>query len=382
MNNYVYIKPSDKLWEVAKNIRTPCVIYDKNQLENTLREVKKDIELIEGGKLNFAMKACYNKNILKIIADAGLGCDVASREEYLLAKSIGFSYITTTSPVYSCEDMKFFDKEGIILDLDSAEQIEQYLNIIGKGRIGLRVRIPIPVAMENKGTFGLDSRFGIDILNQKNIDLIQKSGLKVCRLHTHTGQMTPQILEFKVKYLLSIAEYFSDITSIDLGGGFFHLYRNREEMYNLIKKINRKVNEWKLKTGRDIKIEFEPGGAIVTPCGYLITQIESVKDNLMKDMTDVKVVTVNSSAWNIAPWHIPEVVKLGNDTGKFDKVVIAGNSLYELDFFGNVINGKYSIFKIPEPKYGDLLIISMMGGYTFTNARNFNLLEMPGEIVI
>lgn len=377
--NYVYIKPQKELFKYAAEIDTPAIIYDFNQLENIASSIKNDLKTLDDAKLNFAVKACHNIKVLQIYSNLGFGCDVASIEEYKIAKKAGFSNITTTAPAYNVYDMTYFVKNGIIMDLDSVDQIELFGSLFPNEQIGLRLRIGMPSEYENAGSFGGNSRFGVDIVNEKVYESIKKNNLKVKRLHVHTGQMSIDALFYKMKYLLTIAEYFKDIDTIDLGGGFFHLYINRNLLQLKLIEINEYVNNWKALNGRNITIIFEPGGALVTPGGYLITQVMSIQHH---DIYKTRIVTVDSSAWNLAPWHKPNVTIVNCDKRDCNKVstIIAGNTLYELDFFGTDIQKGYIEYElISDLHYGDRLILSSSGGYTLTNYRRFNGLEPPKE---
>lgn len=375
---YIYDAPQNDLFEVAKKIKTPGLIYDFNQINNVANAIKNDLSMLEEAKLNFAVKACHNLEVLKAYAEIGLGCDVASIFEYNLAKKAGFKNITTTAPAYKISDMKLFHNEGIIIDLDSIDQIELFGQEFPSEQIGLRVKIPTPQHFVHGESFKDYVRFGVDILNEKVDNAIKKYGLIVKRLHVHTGQMTPEDFIYKIKYLLTIAEYFNEVDTIDVGGGLLYFYVDRKKVISCFKLVSGEIKKWKSKNNRNMEVIFEPGGALITLCGYLVTQVMAVNYNFELQK---RVVTVDSSAWNIAPWQKPVVLIISPDkqiTG-MEKTLIAGNTLYERDFFGNTNNGKYTDFDLGNLKFGDRLILSASGGYTITNARRFNGLPLPQE---
>lgn len=378
---YIYDAPQNELFRFAKEVETPSIIYDFNQIRNTANAIKNDLCIIKEAKLNFAIKACHNMDILKTYVEIGLGCDVASIFEYNLARTAGFKDITTTAPAYKIDDMRILHNEGIIIDLDSIDQIELFGQAFPGEQIGLRVKIPNVYHYNNKELFSDYERFGVNIFNQDLSNIISKYNLKIKRLHVHTGEMIPEIFEYKIRYLLTIAEYFDDIDTIDIGGGLFGFYVNRKKAILSLETVSSEVKKWEMKNKRNIKIIFEPGGALITTCGYLITQVISVDYN---EKLQKRIVTVDSSAWNLAPWHVSDVRILNCDnqikkTNQLKATLIAGNTLYQNDFFGNTNSGEHKEFYLDNLKYGDRLILSASGGYTMTNARKFNGLPLPKE---
>lgn len=376
--SYIYKSPEESLFKCAETIETPALIYDFNAIENVAKEIENDIKELKGAKLNIALKCCHNKEVLKFYANMGLGCDVASIYEYKIAKEAGFKYITTTAPAYKESHMIEFHEAGIIMDLDSIDQVETFGKLFPRESIGLRIRIPLPKQYENDASFGVNSRFGVYASDQDVMNVINKYDLKVKRLHVHTGQMTVEAFKYKMKYLLTIAEYYKDVEAIDLGGGLFYFYIKRDEVIDALRSTSKELEEWRQANNRKMQIIFEPGGALITLCGYLVTEVMSV---YFHEGYNRKIVTVDSSAWNLAPWHNPNVLVVGNDDTSLDKekILVAGNTLYERDFFGNPVNGHYREFDVGPIKKGNRLIFSASGGYTITNSRKFNAIPLPKE---
>ncbi|NMH68114.1 hypothetical protein HF072_04910 [Bacillus sp. RO3] len=378
--NALYSQPHESLFKLATNVKTPAIIYDYHGMKDVVNRIQDDLSLVENAKLNIAVKATHTPHLLELYASWGLGCDVASIGEYRLAKKAGFQEITTTSPAYKKEDMEEFQCEDITIDLDSISQIKLYGSEFPNTEIGLRIRVPLPEELESEATFGRDSRFGVDILNSDLPEVLEEYGLSVTRLHVHTGQMTPESLIYKAKYLLAIAEEFPNVHTIDYGGGLFHFYIDRTKTRHYLTLLNELILDWQNIHNRQIHTRFEPGGALLAGCGYLITSIVSKEYN---DFFSSEILTVDSSAWNLAPWHKPQVISLNTDTLRTENFLIAGNTLYEGDFFGKDINGKMMSFELPENiVVGGYLLFTASGAYTMTNSRLFNRIPLPEEYLL
>ena len=362
------------------NLKTPLLVYDEEQLDYTLHKVKNTFSKYDFLKLSYAVKASYSDFFLNKFSSLGMGCDVASRYEYDLIKDYSFQFVTTTAPYYSKEDMIYFSNENILIDFNSLDQIKQFVSIGISQEIGLRIRVSFPKwGDRNLGTYGEESRFGIE-LNQEIIDYISDNGLVIKRLHTHTGQMTPELFIYKVQYLLEICKFFDTIDTINLGGGLLHLLEDSERTIAALNRIDELLSTFYEENQRRINIIIEPGGAITLPFGYLVTKV--ISKQFLGNST---IVTVDSSAWNFLPWNIYKVenVSIGSESssdGIEEKVKIAGCTLFEGDYFG-VFDGKIKLHSFPSISVGDLLVVYASGGYSFTNSRRFNGIRLPIEYI-
>lgn len=376
----LYSGASNNVIEAAKQVQTPAIIYDFSEMKDVAAKMQEDICLVKGARLNLALKATHTPELLSMYAGWGLGCDVASIGELQLALEAGFKEISTTNPAFSKPDMELFAKHNIVMDLDSISQIQVYGEAFPGTNIGLRVRVPLPQSLESDSTFGADSRFGVNILDPGLREVLEKYNLTVTRIHVHTGQMTPESLLYKAKYLLAVSEYFPCVEVIDFGGGMFHFYINREEAIDSLLTLNELISQWEIQHRRSMKCRFEPGGALLAGCGYLVS---SVRANEFHSFYNTRIITVDASAWNLAPWHKPEVMNLNRESVSDELVLIAGNTLYEGDFFGKSIGGQLSYFNLPSHSLvGDRILFNASGAYTITNGRTFNRLPLPKEYLL
>lgn len=368
-------QPNRRLFELAEDVPTPALVYDFPGITASILRMQSDLSLMGAARLNFAVKACHTSAVLSHIAGLGLGADVASVGELDLARKARFDEISATGPAFGPSDFAEFRAAMVVPDIDSADQLRLYGELHRGTEVGLRVRIPLPAQLENEASFGANSRFGVDITDSEVHSIVEEHGLRLTRLHAHTGQMTPESLLYKVRYFLEIAASFPLIRTLDLGGGFFGLYQSRAKAIAACRKTREMVLAWSDKNNRDIELRFEPGGAVLAAYGYLFTTVRSVRDS--HSYFGTRVVTVDCSAWNLTPWHKPTVLSANADDRDPETLpgLIAGNTLYELDFFG----GPNAIFEFPKCGAGDRLLITAAGAYTMTNSRRFNSIPPPQE---
>ncbi|WP_433728177.1 hypothetical protein ACQP2Y_14275 [Actinoplanes sp. CA-051413] len=372
--------PDAAMFRYALELPTPSLVYDLKGLRHSVGMLAADVATVHGAQLNVALKACHTIGILSELAGLGLGADVASVGEYELARAAGFARITATGPAFSIADAEKLRADGVLVDASSYEQLDALCAAFPGEPVGVRLRVPLPDEIENEhSTFGGQSRFGLLATDPRLHELLGRTGNPLVRLHTHTGQMSAAHLIFKTRYLLAVAEAFPSLHTIDLGGGFFSLYAQRSAALAALATVDRTVRQWRERTGRPMTLQFEPGGGVLGPHGYLFVSVLSAERDHPAFAADV--VTVDASAWNYAPWHRPAVLPADPDAtpGEVRATLLAGNTLYENDFFGTDVRGRRSTFDLGPCAVGDRLVLTASGAYTSTNRRWFNRLEPPGE---
>ncbi|MBE3001062.1 hypothetical protein IDM40_20545 [Nocardiopsis sp. HNM0947] len=373
----LFTPPSERLFALAADLATPALIYDLPGIRAGVETMRRDVSLIPDAGLNLALKACHTPAVLREAAALGLGCDVASPGELDLALNAGFAEISATGPVFTTADFDTLAEHGTTLDCDSLDQLDVYGRHRPGAEVGLRLRVDLPGALENSATFAGDSRFGILPSDPGLPRVLDRHRLRATRLHVHTGQMSPDSLRYKTRYLLTVAEHLPDVATIDLGGGFLHLYQDRASAVAAFTDVAALVTGWRERTGRPISLRFEPGGALLTPYGYLLAGVRSVEEH--HPVLGTRVVTLDTSAWNLAPWHNrPQVLALDAErpTGP---ALLAGCTLYENDYFGATPAAARTVLQVPDCRPGDRLVITATGAYTMTNARWFNRIPPPQE---
>lgn len=375
----LFTPPSERLFALADHLPTPALVYDLPGIRAGARTLRRDVARIPDAGLNLALKACHTPAVLRAVAALGLGCDVASAGELDLALACGFGEVSATGPVFAGDDFDTLAAHGTILDCDSADQLDAYGSRRPGADVGLRLRVSLPRALEGTATFAADSRFGLLPGDPDLARLLRRHGLRATRLHVHTGQMTPDTLRYKTRYLLTVAEHFPDVRVLDLGGGFLHLYRDRARAVAAMDDVAGLVTDWRERTGRPVALRFEPGGALLTPYGYLVARVRSVEDR--HPVFGARVVTLDASAWNLAPWHHrPQVLALDGRPPR-GPALVAGSTLHEDDFFGATPAAPRTLLDVPACRRGDRLAVTATGAYTMTNARWFNRIPPPEEFL-
>ncbi|TWG04013.1 diaminopimelate decarboxylase [Streptomyces brevispora] len=298
-----------------------------------------------------------------------------------VGRTVGIGAGIATGPSFTAEQLPLLEEHGVMADATSMEQFDEFCTGRPGKAVGLRLRVPLPKSLHNIATFGSGSRFGAFATDARLKEILDRTGCRLTRLHTHTGQMSPQHLTYKARYLLAVAEAYPSIEEIDLGGGFFALYADREQAKLAWASVAADLDDFERRTGRRIRILVEPGAAILSFHGYLLATVRSAEHGHPSFQADV--LTVDASAWNFSPWHKPQFIPLAprHENEVLRPTLIAGETLYEHDFFGADSLGPRHPVPLPGMNRGDRIVITTSGAYTMTNSRNFNRLPLPQEYV-
>ena len=230
---------------IAKKYGTPTYCYSYNKLKENIKSFKKNFQSISP-LICFAIKSNCNLNLIREIKKFGLGADVVSMGELIIAlkagvnaKKIVFSGVGKTS-----EEISYaIDKKILLINAESESEIKE-INRIAKSKkkkvqIGLRLNPNTDAKTlsqistgkkENK--FGVDEKTFLSLVNfcknSKNIEL-------QC-LSVHIGS---QILNHKpyermlnvISKVIKKANF--KFKYIDLGGGMGISYDNQKKKTKL-----------------------------------------------------------------------------------------------------------------------------------------------------
>ncbi|MEV7853143.1 diaminopimelate decarboxylase [Streptomyces sp. NPDC088135] len=185
----------------------------------------------------FAAKACGLVPVLRLLADAGMGCEVASPGELEQALAAGFTYdrLVFDSPAKTVEELEFALDHGIAINLDNFQELARVDRLLAgreaSGPLGLRVNPQVGAgAIGAMSTATATSKFGVALRDPGAVDAVIEAFERhpwLNRLHAHVGSQgcpLPLIAE-GISAAYELAERINTrlgharITGIDIGGG-------------------------------------------------------------------------------------------------------------------------------------------------------------------
>ncbi|MFF8715146.1 diaminopimelate decarboxylase [Streptomyces sp. NPDC015184] len=185
----------------------------------------------------FAAKACGLVPVLRLLADAGMGCEVASPGELEQALAAGFPYdrIVFDSPAKTVEELEFALAHGIAINLDNFQELARVDRLLAgrepAGPIGLRVNPQVGAgAIGAMSTATATSKFGVALRDPGAVEAVTEAFAArpwLNRLHAHVGsQGCPlPLIARGVGVAHDLAERINErlgrtqIVALDIGGG-------------------------------------------------------------------------------------------------------------------------------------------------------------------
>lgn len=370
-----------------KDRRTPFYFYDTALLRQTIEEVKRQIADRPSWQVHYAVKANANPDILRIIAEAGLGADCVSGGEVGAALAAGFRPESIVFAGVGKRD------DEIQLGLDAGigrfnvESTAEMMVIselaLAAGRrapVSIRVNPDVGAHTHANITTGLaENKFGIhhSVLPEA-IALAQRlPGLDFRGLHFHIGSQILDMSDF-----VSLCNRINECTEklelmgiklqdINVGGGLGIDYEHPNHLP--VADFRSYFDVFKRHLDCKCPVHFEPGRSIVAPCGTLISRVLYVKDGLHKQFAilDASMTELLRPALYHA-WH--RIENLSSD-GPEEKYDVVGPVCESSDVFGKgVVLNRCS--------RGDFIALRSAGAYGESMASRYNCRPLPESLLL
>ena len=373
-----------KVKDIAKKFGTPIYCYSYRQLKENINNFKKNFKSFSP-LICFAIKSNTNVNLIKEIRKFGLGADVVSVGELMVAlkagidpKKIVFSGVGKTSSEISYA----IDKKILLINAESKSEINEIERIAKSKKkiinIGIRLNPNTDAKTlkqistgkkENK--FGVDEKIFFDLINYSKLS----KNINLTCLSVHIGS---QILDHKpyekmlkvVDKIIKKSNYKFEF--IDLGGGMGISYEKNDKKLNY-QKYNTAIKKF-LKS-HDSKIIFEPGRSIVGNIGSLVSKVIYIKENKKKDFI------ILDAAMN--DLMRPALYGANHRTLPATKTNQTSKKVYE--FVGPICESTdkfITLKKFQKLKEKDLVVMCDVGAYGMSLSSNYNVRPKPTEILI
>jgi diaminopimelate decarboxylase len=357
--------------ELAAEFGTPAYIYAEDEMRARARAVIVAFaERTESFEVVYASKAFPCTAALRIFAEEGLSCDVASGGELYLALRAGFDperiYMHGNNKT-EAEIEQALDAGVGHLIVDSLDEIDR-LGRVAAGRpqrVLLRVTPGIrPDTHDKIATGQEDSKFGMPLAAlPEAVERCAAVGLEVRGLHAHLGS---QIFELDVyETLADVLTAAGDYPVVDMGGGFAVAYTR--DQHPAAAAAYAEAMLARLPAGT--KVLCEPGRSLVANAGLSLYTVGTVKE-----VPGVrKYVAVDGGmADNIRPMLYDAVyeAEIANRIGDSTPCRVVGMHCES----GDVLIKEA---RLEDPRVGDVLVTPATGAYGHAMASNYNGVARP-----
>lgn len=373
---------NDLLLQIANRFGTPVYVYDAEKINAQYQKLKSGFAQLDASFF-FACKALTNVNILKYISSLGCGVDCSSINEVKLALHAGVSpeNILYTSNGIAFDEIEQAVKSGVHVNIDSLSNLEKFGATFGATYpVGVRLRPNILAGGNLKISTGHEkSKFGIPV-DQLGLLLntVKENNIQIKTLHIHTGSdiKDADVFVHGIKVLTELVQHFPDLEVIDLGGGFKVPYEPDDEetdVAHIAGKLKSYLESHLFNKGKTYKLWFEPGKYLVSECGYLLTQVNVMKDNGAQIFAGINT-GLNHLIRPMMYDAYHYIVNLSNPNAE-EKVYTVTGYICETDTFA-------TDRLLHEVREGDILAIYNAGAYGFEMSSNYNSRYKPAEVLM
>tara|TARA_B100001057_G_scaffold452989_1_gene497418 strand:- start:98 stop:1312 length:1215 start_codon:yes stop_codon:yes gene_type:complete len=382
INNKLTVEKVD-LQMIADKFGTPFYCYSFSKLKENIRKFKKNFKSFSP-LICFAVKSNTNVNLIREIQKFGLGADVVSLGELMMALKAGINpnKIVFSGVGKTTKEINFAIKKKIFLiNTESLSEIKEIDRIakLKKKKVHIGVRLNpntdaktlIQISTGKKeNKFGVNENTFNEIVNYcKNSNNIELKCLSV-----HIGS---QILDHKpyermlrtVSKILYKTDYQFEF--IDLGGGMGISYSEKNKKLDY-KKYKNAILKFLKK--HKVKIIFEPGRSIIGNTGLLITKVIYIKKSENKEfiildaaMNDLMRPALYGAIHKTLP--VIRSNKISNKTYEF-----VGPICESTDRF-------ITLNKFKKLREKELIVICDVGAYGMSLSSNYNLRPKPVELL-
>lgn len=277
-----------QLDDLISKFPTPFYLYDEKAIRENMQKFTKAFSIFPVFREHFAVKACPNPYILKILAQEGCGADCSSLPELILSKKSGIlgKKVIFTSNETPEEEYKYAYESGNIINLDDFTHIDYLKKAIGK--LPDTICFRYNPGNDKQGCNSIigkpeEAKYGLtreQIIQAYKI--CKEEGVKHFGLHTMvaSNELNPDFFIDTAKLLFELCAEIKEKTGVriefvDLGGGLGIPYRPEQKAvdYDYVAKgIKNEYDKILIPANLDpMEIYWECGRPITGPYGWLIT---------------------------------------------------------------------------------------------------------------
>lgn len=375
----------DLLRGLVQEFGSPIHIYDEQGLRKKARRIAEAFSWEPGYRNYYAVKACPNPAVLRVLYEEGMGFDCSSRAELVLMQKMGVEpervfYTSNNTPR---EDFELAVEIGAVINLDDLSQVPVLIDVLkGKPYGMVACRYNPGDAKEGNEIIGKPSeaKYGMS-LDQlvEAYSMLARAGVKSFGLHTMVASN-----ELNARYFADTARLIREameriesesgvtISLLNLGGGFGLNYRPDQAEFDLA-KCSELVRQELGDIASRLQLCTENGRYITGPHGYLLTSVRYVMDKYKTYIgVDASMQNLMRPGMYGAYHHITVLGGEGRDLRTYDVV----GSLCEN-------NDKFAIDReLPEVFPADLLVIHDTGAHGHAMGFNYNGLLRSAEVLV
>ena len=380
----------EQLEQLTQSYETPFYLYDEKAIRENMRRFTKAFSIFPSFKEYFAVKACPNPYIMKILKNEGCGADCSSLPELILAENAGMQgeEVMFTSNETPAKEYIYANLKGNIINLDDITHIDYLEQALGglPELISFRYN-PGPLKAGN-ALIGKPEEAKYGLTREQIFEaykICKDRGVKRFGLHTMvaSNELNPDYFVETAQLLFTLAVELKEkvgvsVEFVNLGGGIGIPYRPEQMAvdYDYVAQgIKAVYDKLIVPAGLDpLKICWECGRPITGPYGWLVTRVLHQK-HIYREYIGVDA--------SMADLMRPGMYGAYHEVTVSGKEAAAKTETY--DVVGSLCENcdKFAVQRqLPKIDIGDLLIIHDAGAHGRAMGFNYNAKLRCGELLL
>jgi diaminopimelate decarboxylase len=351
----------------------------------------------------YATKALLTSDVVRSVANQGLGFDVSTAGEmqWTLRSGVQPSSLEFQGNNKSDPELRAALESGVgAIVIDSEAEAHRLVSIAAQSRqvhdVLIRVNSGVHASTHDYlATAREDQKFGIAREDVEGVASVVAScaALRLVGVHSHIGSqiVSPDGFVEATKRLLQVYDQLSEahpMHTLNLGGGFAIPYTPADpddNVHAIAVAIAGEIDDFESRTGRRVsEVAFEPGRIIAGPAGVtlytvgVIKPVEVSKDHSSSSRLYVSVDGGMSDNLRPALYGADYSAVVANRSSSAAPVLarVVGKHCESGDI---VVKDSY----LPaDVAFGDTLAVAATGAYCHSLANNYNAMGRPALVVV
>jgi diaminopimelate decarboxylase len=365
------------LADVAAEFGTPAFVADEHGLRETAREYLDAFTSRHAHTdVHFASKALPCAPVTRILADEGLGCDVASAGELAIALAAGFDpeHILLHGNAKSDLDIGDALAAGVgAIVIDGPDDVDRIERLADEPqRVLLRVNPAVPgqthAAMD---TGSPEAKFGVMLEEAPALlDRIAGSGrCELLGLHVHIGSQLLDLDGFgRAAEALAALGRFG---VYDLGGGLGIAYRPDDAAPSVADYAEATVRALHEYLDPAATLIVEPGRSVVGRSIVTLYEVITVKRGRLTHVAVNGGMGDNLEPMLYGQRFAPFIL---DENRAREKCELVGHHCESGDVLERDV-------ELATPEVGDLLVMPVTGAYCYSLSNNYNGARRPPVVI-
>jgi diaminopimelate decarboxylase len=367
-----------RLTDLAAEFGTPLYVVDEVGLRDQAQRFNGGIgSRWDGSRAVFASKAFPSTAIYRVMAEEGLGVDVAGPGELFLALRAGVdsSLIVYHGNAKTSDELKMAVDAGVgLIVIDNFDDIVRLEAIVpGRQRVLLRVVPGVRGKTHDAMSTGQEgSKFGLHRAEVvRAIDMLEDAGnLELVGLHMHIGSQILDVAPFE-EAVESLAT-FGEFPIYDLGGGLGARYVEEDHPPSVEEWLDALVGAARRSLPSEAQLLIEPGRAMVARSMVTLYTVVTVKRGAP---TYVAVDGGMADNLDVSLYGQPFTATIANRLGGKEVVDLVGRHCESGDRL-------IADATLDAPGVGDTIVVAATGAYSFTMNNNYNGALRPPVVLV